>query len=236
MSSRSGQGILACAARPRPSPAGHHPRLLSPRQAGQVPSAPLLRQVLLAALAPVAHPPPATMRPDVVVAQLALPLRFGGFGLRLTTPLAAIAAFLAAARAAPLSALQIRETPLAARWAALHDAASSLWTPELRVLDAPLLAQVLLQAQRENGRHPADRRIADLLAFASPSFVGTRFRARLLCMPTSFHLVGHHAHLLPPPPVRLGRHLLGSPLPGPAGRAGKRPRPPVRLQVPRPPR
>jgi hypothetical protein len=39
----------------------------------------------------------------------------------------------------------------------------------------------------------------------------------LLCMPTSFHLIGHHAHLLPPHPVCLGLHLIRSPAPGPAG-------------------
>jgi hypothetical protein len=45
------------------------------------------RQVLLAALDLVEHPRPAVMQSDPVVAQFALPLRSGGFGLRLTTPL-----------------------------------------------------------------------------------------------------------------------------------------------------
>jgi hypothetical protein len=56
------------------------------------------------------------------------------------------------------------------RWAALHDAAPGLWSPELRALDAPLLAPVLLHAWREYGRHLADRRFADLLASVPPSF------------------------------------------------------------------
>jgi hypothetical protein len=57
---------------------------------------------------------------------------------------------------------------------ALYDAAPSLLSPELRALDAPLLAQVLLQARREYGRHLADQQFADLLASAPPSFEGTR--------------------------------------------------------------
>jgi hypothetical protein len=58
------------------------------------------RQELLAALDLVEHLPLADMQSDPVVAQLALPLRSGGFGLRLTTSLEADAAFLAAAGAA----------------------------------------------------------------------------------------------------------------------------------------
>jgi hypothetical protein len=58
----------------------------------------------------------------------------------------------------------------------------------------------------------------------------------LLCMPTSFHLVGYHGHLLPPHPVRIGLHLIRSPKPGPAGQVGERPRPPVRQRDHRPPR
>jgi hypothetical protein len=60
--------------------------------------------------------------------------------------------------------------------------------------------------------------------------------ASLLCMPTSFHLFGHDAHLLLPHPVQLGLHVLHPPTPGPAGRAGERPRPPMRLRAHRPPR
>jgi hypothetical protein len=59
--------------------------------------------VLLAALDLVEHPLPADMQSDPVVTQLALPLRSGGFGLRLTTPLKADAAFLAAASAADVA-------------------------------------------------------------------------------------------------------------------------------------
>jgi hypothetical protein len=44
------------------------------------------RQVLLVALALVEHPLPTAMQSDLVVAQLALTLRSGGFGLLLTTP------------------------------------------------------------------------------------------------------------------------------------------------------
>jgi hypothetical protein len=57
------------------------------------------RQVLLAALDLVEHPPLAATQSDPVLAQLALPLRSGGFGLRLTTSLEADAAFLVAAGA-----------------------------------------------------------------------------------------------------------------------------------------
>jgi hypothetical protein len=158
------------------------------------------RQVLLAALDLVERPPPADMQSDPVVAQLALPLRSGGFGLRLTTPLEADAAFLAAAGAAGV-ALQPALTPfrpfnpasphcaaLIARWVALHDAVPGLWSPELRALTALLFAPVLLHAQREHGRHLADQRFADLQASAPPSFEGTRFRARLhscACRPAS---------------------------------------------------
>jgi hypothetical protein len=77
---------------------------------------------------------------------------------------------------------------LIAQWAALHDAAPGLWSLELRALDVPLLAPDFLHAQREYGRHPADRRFVDLLAPAPPSFDGTRFRARVhscACRPAS---------------------------------------------------
>jgi hypothetical protein len=131
------------------------------------------------------------MQSDPVVAQLALPLRFGGFGLRLTTLLEADAAFLAAAGAAdvamrpasppfrPFNPASPHCAALIARWVALHNAAPGLWSPELRALAAPLLAPVLLHAQQEYGRHLADQRFADLLASAPPSFEGAQFRARL---------------------------------------------------------
>jgi hypothetical protein len=61
------------------------------------------RRVLLAALALVEHPPPADMQSDPVVAQLAFPLRSGGFGQQLTTPLETDAAFLAATSAADVA-------------------------------------------------------------------------------------------------------------------------------------
>jgi hypothetical protein len=80
---------------------------------------------------------------------------------------------------------------LIARWVALHDAAPGLWFPELWELAAPLLAPVLLHAQREYGCHLEDQRFADLLASAPPSFKGTRFRARLhscACRPASIWL------------------------------------------------
>jgi hypothetical protein len=131
------------------------------------------------------------MQSDPVVAQLALPLRSGGFGPRLTTPLEADAAFLAAAGAAdvamrpapppfrPFNPASPHCAALVAGWVALHDAAPGFWSPELRALAAPLLAPVLLHAQRDYGRHLADQRFADLLASAPPSVEGTRFRARL---------------------------------------------------------
>jgi hypothetical protein len=165
---------------------------------------------------------------DPVVAQLALPLRSGGFGLRLTTPLEADTTFLAAAGAAdvamrpapppfrPFNPTSPHCAALIARWAALHDVAPGLWSPELRALAAPLLAPVLLHAQQEYGRHVADRRFANLLASALPSLAGTRFRARLhscACPPPSHH------------PVRLRLRVIRSPQPGPAGWAGERPRP-----------
>jgi hypothetical protein len=130
------------------------------------------RRVLLAALDLVEHPPPADMQSDPVVAQLALPLRFVGFGLRLTTPLEADAAFLAAAGAAdvamrpaptpfhPLNPASPHFAALVARWVALQDAAPGLWSPEHWALAAPLLAPFLLHAQREYGRHRADQRFA----------------------------------------------------------------------------
>jgi hypothetical protein len=89
------------------------------------------RQVLLAALDLVQHPPPAEMQSDPVVAQLALPLRSGGFDLRLTAPLEADAAFLAVAGAAdvamrpapppfrPFNPASPHCAALVARWVAL---------------------------------------------------------------------------------------------------------------------
>jgi hypothetical protein len=165
------------------------------------------RRVLLAILDLEEHPLPADMQSDPVVAQLALPLRAGRFGLRLTTPLEASAAFLAAAGAADVA---VRPAPppfhpfnptsphcnaLIALWVALHDAAPGLWSPELWELAAPLLAPVLLHAQPEYGRHLADQRFADLLTSAPPSFEGTRFRARLhsrACRPASIWLDTMH--------------------------------------------
>jgi hypothetical protein len=141
------------------------------------------------------------------VVQLALPLHSGGFSLQLTTPLEANAVFLAAAGAADMAMLlrfRLFNTAsshcaaLIARWAAQHDAAPGLWSPELWALDAPLLALVLLHAQRDYGRYLTDRQFDDLLDSALPSFESTRFRARphscacrlasiwLDSMPTSF--------------------------------------------------
>jgi hypothetical protein len=105
---------------------------------------------------------------------------------------------------------------LVARWVALHDAAPGLCSPELRALAAPLLAPVLLHAQREYGRHVADRRFANLLASAPPSLEGTRFRARLhscACrsasiwldtMPTSFPLTLSDSDFVSSARLRLG--------------------------------
>jgi hypothetical protein len=78
-------------------------------------------------------------------------------------------------------------------------------------LAAPLLAPVLLPAQREYGRH-----LADLLASAPPSFEGTRFRARhhscacrpasiwLDTMPTSFPLTLSDSDFVSSARLRLG--------------------------------
>jgi hypothetical protein len=76
----------------------------------------------VAALAPVEHRPPAAMRSHPVVAQLIIPLRSGGFDLRLTTPLETDPSFLAAASAAPLSALQPREPRLCCPFRSVGDA------------------------------------------------------------------------------------------------------------------
>jgi hypothetical protein len=189
------------------------------------------QQVLLAALALVEHPPPAVMRSDPLVAKFALPLHSEGFGLRLTPPLATDASFLAAAGASDVamrpSPPPFRPcNPASPHWlpsslgGPLHDAAPCLWSPELRALDAPLLTPVLLHAQQEYARHLADRRFADLLASALFRRLLILGPPSLLCMLTSFHLVGHHAHLLPPHPVQLGLVLICSPPPGPAGLAG----------------
>jgi hypothetical protein len=125
------------------------------------------RQVLLAALDLVEHPPPAEMQSNPVVAQLALPLCSGGFGLRLTTPLEADAAFLAAAGAAdvamrpappifrPFNPASPHCAALISRWVALHDVAPGLWSPELRALAAPLLAPVLMHSLHSCACRPA---------------------------------------------------------------------------------
>jgi hypothetical protein len=74
------------------------------------------------------------MQSDPVVAQLALPLRSGGFCLRLTTSFEANAAFLAAAGAAdvamrpapppfrPFNPASPHCAALIARWVVLHNA------------------------------------------------------------------------------------------------------------------
>jgi hypothetical protein len=54
-------------------------------------------------------------------------------------------------------------------------------------------------------------------------------------LPTSLHLVEHHAHLFPSYPVRFGLRLIRSPPPGPTDRDGERPRLPLRLRDHRPP-
>jgi hypothetical protein len=172
------------------------------------------RWVLLAALDLVEPPPPADMQSDPEVAQLALPLRSGGFGLRLTTPLEADAAFLAVAGAAdvamrpapppfrPFNPASPHCAALIARWVALHDAAPGLWSPELRALAAPLLALVLLRAQPEYSCHLAT---SGLRTCCPPLDLVRRHpipgSPSLLCMPTSVHLIGHHAQLLPSYPV-----------------------------------
>jgi hypothetical protein len=130
----------------------------------------------------------SSMQSNTEVAKLALPLCPGGFGLRLTTSLVTEAAFLAAAGAAktrscgprrPPSGPSTREPPhcaaLTDRWAALHDAAPGLWSPELQVLDAPSLSPGLLHAQRVLGHHLANRLIAALLAFSLTFFDVTDF-------------------------------------------------------------
>jgi hypothetical protein len=88
------------------------------------------RRVLLAALDLVEHPPPADMQSDPVVAQFALPLRSGRFGLRLTTPLEADAADVAMRPAPPpfrpLNPASPHCAALITRWVALHDATPGL--------------------------------------------------------------------------------------------------------------
>jgi hypothetical protein len=166
------------------------------------------RQVLLAPLDLVEHPPPAATRLNPLVAQLALPSRSGGSGLQLTTPLEADAAFLAVADAADV-AMRLVPAPfwsfnpasphcaaLVARWAALYDVAPGLWSPELWALDAPLLAPVLLHAQREYSQYlanwqfgPADLRSALIRRYPIPgsphSFACQPASIWLDTMPTS---------------------------------------------------
>jgi hypothetical protein len=193
------------------------------------------RQVLLAAL--VDHPPPAAMWSDPVVAQLALPLRSRGFGLRLTTPLEPDADFLAAASTADMAmrpALPPFQPviPVSPHCCAHRSVGSASrrgarpLVPELWALNATLLALVFLHAQREYGLHLADRRFADLLASAPTSSEGTQFRARLnscACrpasiwfetMPTSFPLTLSHLDFTPSTRLRLG--LLAGPANAPA--------------------
>jgi hypothetical protein len=54
------------------------------------------------------------------------------------------------------------------------------------------------------------------------------------CMPTSFHLIGHHAYLFVPRPLRLKVHRFGLHLAGPSCGARQRFRHPARLRRHRP--
>jgi hypothetical protein len=161
------------------------------------------RQVLLAALLLVDHPPPEDLPADPVVAQLILPLRFGGFGPRVTTTLEANAAFLAAAGIAEV-AMQSAPAPfrpfhpgspisasLKRQWAMLRDAAPGLWPGPAWEFEGTRLAPILVDAQRLYGRHLAEQRFASLLASAPASCKGSRLKARLhscACRPASIWL------------------------------------------------
>jgi hypothetical protein len=161
--------------------------------------------VLLAALLLVDHPPPEDLPADPVVAQLILPLRFGGFSLRVTTTLEANTAFLAAAgTAAGEVAMQSAPAPfwpfllgsficasLKSQWAKLRDAAPGLWPGPARELEGTRLAPILVDAQRLYGRHLAEQRFASLLASAPNSYGGSHLKARLhssACRPASVWL------------------------------------------------
>jgi hypothetical protein len=167
------------------------------------------RQVLLAALLLVDHPPPEDLPADPVVAQVIFPLRFGGFGLHVTTTLEANAAFLAAAGTAEV-AMQSAPAPfwpfhpgspicasLTRQWAMLRDAVPGLWPGLARELEGTRLASILVH---QNGGE---------VVWSSPGRAALRFpvgvcpgllrglplegQPQLLRVPASLRLVGHDA-------------------------------------------
>jgi hypothetical protein len=101
--------------------------------------------VLLAALLLGDHPSSEDLPADTVVARLALPLRFGGFGLRVTTTLEADTPFRPFHPESPTSFSLMRQ------WAALRDAALGLWPGPAQELEGTRLVSILVDAQRLYG-------------------------------------------------------------------------------------
>ena len=112
------------------------------------------------------------------VGQLTLPLRFGGMGIRRTTPLEASAAFLSAVA---MTETTMRVGPpefrpfsgptapdLMLNWQTLHAAGATheppTWSPEELTLDATCIDEVLPGAQRAFARSMAQHRYNQLLA------------------------------------------------------------------------
>jgi Reverse transcriptase (RNA-dependent DNA polymerase) len=127
---------------------------------------------------------------SLATAQLALPLRFGGFGLPTSDELGASAAFLSAAALTQATMSSGSASfrpfdgpcgpPLALAWAALHDDAPGVWPATARTLDDRRVCDLLPSAQRDYSRFAAQRAFQTLLARCDPdSVAGQRDLARL---------------------------------------------------------
>lgn len=118
-------------------------------------------------------------------AQMTLPLRLGGLGIRSTTEKVAKASFLSAAALTQAAMLPGPERlrPFAGPsgqklhrdWQELHAAAGDLWPPEAADTTAECIAQVLPGVQREFYQFEAARKHADLFDSSD-----VQARARLL--------------------------------------------------------
>jgi hypothetical protein len=169
---------------------------------------------------------------DAVRAQLTLPLRFGGCGIRVITPHMADAAFLASAAVAETT---MRTGPPCFRpfaapgfaalyadiWASLRADVGdeSLWDAASAQLTPKVIDEVLPSAQREFSRFSDERRYAALLASFDGGRIGeARDKSRLLS--TACRAATIYLDTLPScPAFRLGdadfraalRHQLGVP-------------------------
>ena len=118
-------------------------------------------------------------------AQMTLPLRLGGIGIRSTTEQVAKASFLSAAALAQAAMLpgQERLRPFAGpsglslqrEWRELHAAGGDLWPPEAADTTAECIAQVLPGVQQGFHQFEAARKCADLFDASD-----VQARARLL--------------------------------------------------------